>query len=108
MGVAAYNRGSAVVSRQIFGTDEDRRNNHNAEVIAMLNARPKGTRRPFQATVARIDKDGKVWLMNQPEKGWESFGYRYDGINAILADWCVNVTGIGRDKHSEFYAIEPA
>ncbi|MDE2469791.1 MAG: hypothetical protein KGL35_13895 [Bradyrhizobium sp.] len=97
-----------MISRRIFGTDEDRRHNHNAEVIAMLNARHKGDNRIFAPTVARIDESGYVWLMNRREGGWDSFGFRYASIREILSSWLVNVSGLGRDKHSEFYLIEPA
>jgi hypothetical protein len=61
----------------------------------------------FSATVARRDGES-WWLMNRPDKGWSSFGYRYASLGEIEAAWAVTFGKPGRDQCSEFVEVIPA
>lgn len=101
MGIAAYNRGSAVLRREIDGRMPDL----NMEVLRRLNTYPRGTSRLFQKTVVR-SLNGRWILMNRKESGFASFGYEYASLAALFAEWNVFVTGCGTDAHSFFYWVE--
>ena len=63
-------------------------------------------RRLFQDTVIRLELvDGVVaayWLMDKPSKGWESYGFRYLTLEALLRDWDITVGERRRDVHGEY------
>lgn len=77
-----------------------------AEVIANLNALPRGKTRLFGRTVIRRDAYGGWWLMNSQAKGWDSHGYHYPSIEKLIAKWNIVVTGFGGDIHSFYYTVE--
>jgi len=62
----------------------------------------------FQATVARLDSQGSWWLMNTPEKGWASFGYRYASLGEITDRWNVRLGEPSKDSCSVFVPVDPA
>lgn len=111
MGIAAYNRGCAAVSRSIRAdhhTDEESLKVRNMiEIIDRLNTLPRGTSRLYQPTVIRRGSKGDWWIMDHPEKGWGSYGYVYMTLAALLAEWNVWVTGCGQDGCSFFYRVTP-
>lgn len=101
MGVTAYNRGTALLRRQL----DEEMPDHDMGVLRMLNTYPRGNRRLFEKTVAR-SLNGKWVLMNRKEGGFASFGYEYASLKDMFAVWDVFVTGCGKDKHSFFYWVE--
>ena len=103
MGIAAYNRGSVVISRQI----DAERPSLNALLLADLSAFGTGTGRLFQATVIRPAPDGSWWLMDRPEEGWASYGRQFKGLREIANHYALDFTGTGRDEHSEFISVQP-
>jgi hypothetical protein len=103
MGIAAYNRGSAAIRRHLAENDRP----HEFYVLDRLNTLPRGSKRPFQATVVRSDNDGQWWLMNRQQGGWSEFGYPYPSLRELCADWSIMFVGLGCDEHSFFYQVEP-
>jgi hypothetical protein len=63
-------------------------------------------RRLLAPTVIRTDGAGRCWLMSRREGGWASFGYCYESLEALLAEWDVRVTGEGRDGWSRYWECE--
>lgn len=103
MGIAAYNRGTAVICRQIDAEQQS----HWARVLSDLNDSVTGTERLFAPAVARFGSDGHVYLMNKPQDGWASFGYQYRSLREIGREWAVQFTGWGQDAHSLYVNVEP-
>lgn len=87
MGAAAYNRGSAVISRQI---DAEARP-VEFEIMERLNALPKfpdaGT--PFGATRI-IPGNGGFWHQDR-EKGDRGFGFWYPTLHELTRRWRVTI-----------------
>lgn len=105
MGVAAYNRGSRLISRQL----EIQVDNQRA-IIDRLNAiTPRdGAPAPFQAGVIRFDESTKTWwIMNNESKGWASFGFAAKRLDKFFANYRLYATGFGRDGTSLFLRFEP-
>lgn len=101
MGIAAYNRGTKLVSQQIDANLPE----HNSIVVKALNKLPRGTGRIFQRTVIR--RCGSSWyIMNGKEGGFARFSYEYKSLRALFAVWSCYIVGYGRDKHSFFYEVE--
>ena len=108
MGIAAYNRGSEAISRDIIGTDEDRNHKNNLRVLEKINAYPKGKHSPFISGVIRHDMAANCWwFMNREADGFSSHGFAYPTLKACVGDWNINITGWGMDEHSFFYRFEP-
>lgn len=103
MGVAAYNRGSALIRRQIAADDRP----HEFYVLDRLNSLPRGSRKIFEATVIRPDESGRWWLMNRKADGWGEYGIPYDSIRELVAVWSIAIVGLGSDRHSFFYDVTP-
>ena len=101
MGVAAYNRGTMKIARDL---QCDRR--HEFEIMERLDSYPKGERWLVCRTVIRISERGKWWLMNREDRGWGECGIRYDSAKELFADWNIVVVGCRRDKHSFLYDVE--
>jgi hypothetical protein len=100
MGIAAYNRGTEVFSRQIYANLPD----HNDVAIRDLNTMPRGTNEVFGKTVVR--RLGSRWiLMNRKEGGFSSRGYEYRTLGDLFAAWNVYVVGYGNDAHSFYYEV---
>ena len=103
MGIAAYNRGTSLVSRQI----DEQLPDHNSDVVRSINKLPRGESRLWGKTYVRLMPHGKTWiLMNKPEEGFASFGYEYPSLRVMFSHWNAHVVGYGRDKHSFFYVVE--
>ena len=103
MGIAAYNRGSEVVSRQIAENLPD----HNSVVVASLNALPRGEMTLFCETVIRLLPGGGWALMNREEGGFASSAREYKTLRQLFASWKAFVVGYGCDEHSFFYRVKP-
>lgn len=104
MGIAAYNRGTAVLRRQIDASLP------SSEEILLhdLNAVRKGGIVLFGPTVIRRAEDGLWWVMNHPEKGWASYGRYYPTLWAIAREYAFDFLGFGQDEHSMYVAVQPA
>jgi hypothetical protein len=59
--------------------------------IYVERTKPKELRAFTPTVLVRIwEPDGQPWLMNHPEKGWSSFGYRWSWSDlARLAGWTI-------------------
>ncbi len=99
MGIAAYNRGTRLLRRQI-----DEQFDHDVDVVNRLNSLPRGEATILQATVVRSDK-GRWWIMDNEVEGWGAFGYPFDSLSALFARFNVYITGCGQDATSFFYRV---
>lgn len=88
MGVAAYNRGSACISRQI---QEDHYRAPEFELMDMLNSLRKydDCGRPSGSVVVIYDSRG-FWSIECPRNG---FGWWYNTIHELMRRWDVSLTG---------------
>jgi hypothetical protein len=105
MGIAAYNRGTVCLSRQI----DDMRPDHNSEVVRSINELPRGATRLFCATVVRMLPPGDAFkwaLMNRREHGFASSCHAYKTLREMFAVWNCYVVGYGKDDHSFYYEVE--
>ena len=101
MGVAAYNRGSALIQNYCRESITEQM----FKFLQQTDKYPRGTRSLFQPTVIR--NDGEYWhLMNHEEKGWDSFSYAYKSLPALFSLWNIVITGHGKDQGGFFYRVE--
>jgi hypothetical protein len=64
--------------------------------------------RVFGEVIARVDIDGSIWLMNKPERGWSSSGFRVAGWEQLAREWPeLRVWGMGEDEHGRFLRLRP-
>lgn len=70
-----------------------------------MNAIRRG--RLFNPTIARVDLQGTIWLVNSPDKGWASFAYPYASLEELQDRWDVRITTFGVDHHSPYYNVLP-
>lgn len=103
MGIAAYNRSTAALRRQL---DAERPSSEEL-IIRDLNAHPKGSTRLFQATVIRPDAQGRWWLMNRPDADWAEYGRPYRSLWEIAGLYAIRFVGFGHDEHSALVIVEP-
>lgn len=104
MGIAAYNRGSACISRQLDA--EYPRPSAESEIRDRLNAIPKDpdATNLFQGGVVRRDRNRKDWcLMNQKEKGWSSYCIPFASLSDIARRFNIFFIGCGQDEHSFYW-----
>ena len=59
----------------------------------------------LKSTVIRLASDGAWWLMNNPEKGWSSFGFRYSSLFEVLEHWNVQIGALGADEFGTFISV---
>lgn len=61
----------------------------------------------FGEVIARIDElDGSIWLMNKPEQGWSSAGFRVAGWAELARAWPeLRPWGVGQDEHGWFLRL---
>ncbi len=89
MGIAAYNRGSLAIRREIAKNDRP----VEFEIIENLNNLPKyedaGT--PLQGITFAFD--GMRWWALDPVKLWAGFGYYYPSLREAVKRWRVEITG---------------
>src|SRR5262245_25439561 len=100
MGIAAYNRGSEAIRK-----DLDRQ--QSAPEMIMLrdwtehSARFNG-RKIFRPTVIRLDRQGNAFLMNRPDRGWRESAYQYSSVWKIAEHWHLTFLEFGEDEHSRY------
>lgn len=107
MGIAAYNRGSEHLSRQI---SEQYKTPSNEELIReRLNNLPKNPQAKElfgESAIVRYDERGKEWwLMNKKEDGWESWGMRVPSLSYLAKNFQVYFLGVGQDNHSFYWEL---
>ena len=75
MGIAAYRRGSTVISRQLDNTPFEEHPGA-AYVRERIDAIPAGDVRFFGSTIARPEPgpSGGWWLMHKKERGYGEYG----------------------------------
>jgi len=105
MGVAAYNRGSKVISDRL---DAEQRPAVFVilESLTTYSQRCDGMR-ILAPTVARFGDAGVVWLMHRQEGGWREFGYPHRSLWALARTWRLAFVEFGRDEHGRFVRVEP-
>jgi hypothetical protein len=105
MGIAAYNRGTAALRREIDARFPALESLHLDDLTAV--SRASATVDVFQATVIRRDDRGWWWIMNNPDHGWASYGYRYKILWKIARKFRLRFVGFGADSESAFIGVEP-
>lgn len=104
MGIAAYNRGSQVIAKQI--NRDYPKKNVAFEIMDRINALPKfkhGTLSreildskivPFSDKVTIFyDKQQNVWWILDPVKLFDGFGYFYKSLEDLIRSWDIYLTG---------------
>ena len=105
MGIAQYNRGSAIILREIERSDRpkeflviDRLNN------IPLNKNMWGERqgaKPFDLVYIQYDEQHKIFWLHDSVKKENGFGYMYTTIRAIMEQW--NITIISYDATTKIF-----
>lgn len=107
MGIAAYNRGTAALTRSIeqeFGSEKER---HNREVIERINNFPKGKLKPFGPVRIEFDKQRKMWwLMPDTKDRYSRFSWVYADLKSLMNEWSIVVVGYAKDEHGYFYRAD--
>ena len=106
MGVAAYNRGSKLMSSLIDAGSPS----HEAMLFTDLSEHSArlATRRVFCPTVVRFGPlPGEVSLMNRKANGWASSCFSYKSLWTLFREWRLVVIGTGKDEHGSYLAVHP-
>lgn len=53
----------------------------------------------------RFDSRG-IWLLGHREKGWASFGVRFDSWDDLFREFNCRVTSHGEDEHGAYWVVE--
>lgn len=61
----------------------------------------------FDPTVVRFHSTGTFVLVNQPAKGWSSYGHEYSTLNDLLDEWDVRLGPHGQDGCSAYIEAHP-
>lgn len=101
MGIAAYNRGSQLVSRQI----EEKQRPDLFRLLDDLATEPQGTVELYQDTIARYS-NGAWYLMDRPEDGWSSYAKRFANLREIVRAFRVVITGFAWDELGIFATVK--
>ncbi len=65
-------------------------------------------RRIIKSTVVRRDIRGAWWVMNRPEDGWSSYGYKYTSLDDIRSEWSVRLDELVKsDKFGDYVEAHP-
>ena len=75
----------------------------NARLVSLVP--PKSPARLLGPGCVRM-RDG-LWLLNQREKGWTSWGVRLDGWDDLFRRYAVTVTAHGEDEHGLWWEVTP-
>lgn len=106
MGIAAYNRGSAALSRRLDAEQRPATLRFMADVSAF--SAEHGRIVPLAPTVIRFAPDrAGVSIMNKQAGGWASYAYNYPSIWSLAKAWRITLTGFGRDAHSAYFTVVP-
>jgi hypothetical protein len=108
MGVAAYNRGSALLAREIReeyigGRGKDW---EVFEDLTGLSASLPGGDFGAESGI-RLDSAGRFWLMNRLDDGWGEYGVPYSNLREIAKSWRLWFVGWSVDRHGPFIAVSP-
>jgi len=108
MGIAAYNRGSAVIRRQIQADYDKGRDADLFFELTDLSAQVGQVEFGAESGI-RFDSKGRPWLMNRLRDGWGEYGIVYPsrGLRAIAKKWRLWFVGWSRDAHGEFILVAP-
>jgi len=103
MGIAAYYRGNAKISRDLATPLTWERS--EKLLVEQINSLPAGDVRVFTDTViCRVDPIRKdLVLMHQPEKGWASYGVPFKRLSEIRRKYALKLIWFDRDEHSNFW-----
>jgi hypothetical protein len=105
MGIAAYNRGSALLSRQI-DAEQPGLDDLFLRELTELSLREATDFLFAVPTVIRLD-GGKVYLMNKQSSGWSSSCQEFAGLRDVARAYQLVFVGTGRDKHSSYVEVHP-
>jgi len=86
MGVAAYNRGSACISRQM----QAERRPQEFDVMDTLNILEKYEDAGIPSGQVRLEYSHKVWWVFCPKTG---FGFHYKSIHEAVRRWHISIIG---------------
>lgn len=106
MGIAAYNRGTACLSRQT-DAEVDHERARMIDIIDRLNAYPKGSAVPFGPCVLESDRRRGWWVLNAGDDRHSRRGYWFKNQRSAMAAFSVAVTGIAQDRHGWYFTLEP-
>lgn len=97
MGASAYNRGSALISRQI--SEEARP--VEFEIMDRLNSIPKAKDAGTPFTDVRLSASHGGWWILCPKTG---FGYWYSSLHQLMHHWRIVVVGY---ENGDWLATKP-
>jgi hypothetical protein len=105
MGVAAYNRGSDLIRREI---DAEMRP-VEYEIMDRLNSIPKiqsqGGGKVSGPLIIKQDPNGNAWWLLDPEKKFDGFGYFYKTLKALMERWDIQI--VGYDATKDEWSVSP-
>lgn len=100
-GKAAYDRGTAKLSRDIsnqYGKSDVR------HILDHLDRIPPGDVEPLETEGGiRPDGKGNFWLMNRLDRGWAEHGKPYKSLAAIQKKYKLRVIDFRKDKHGDYW-----
>lgn len=108
MGIAAYNRGSECLRRQIEAERVPDAIRNKLEIIERINSYPKGKSRPFAPVLIQPEKRRRVWwLMQDTPDRFSRFAYCYPSLRELMAAWNITIIGTGADGCGFYYRAIP-
>ena len=106
MGIAAYNRGSRNITRQIDAARPSAAALLYDELSAISAS--VATITGFCPTVVRQGPGPGEWsIMSRKDRGWGEYSYTFNSLRALFRVWRLVVTGDGRDQHSWYIEVAP-
>ncbi len=108
MGIAAYNRGSRVITRQIEADLTPFEECPGAAAIReRLDSIAPGKVRLFQSTVARPAPglSGGWLLMNRKDRGYGEYALPFPTLDAIRQAFAIILGAYGKDEHGPYWNI---
>ena len=108
MGIAAYDRASKTITRQIEA-DLARFEEHPgaAAIRERIETITPGATRLFMSTVARPDPgpSGGWLLMNRPDRGYGESARSFQSLDEIRRTYQITLGAYGQDKHSHYWEV---
>jgi len=106
MGIAAYNRGSALLARRI----DEEQPSHLARLLSDLSAysaKENGVELLGPTVVRFGPADGEVSIMDRQDGGWRAYAHTYRSLWHLARRWRVAFVGVERDEHGKFLRVVP-
>lgn len=87
MGIAAYNRGSQLISRQVRPSDSERQDEAMRAIRDRINACPKRAGRRYVTRDLRVWRERGVWHVQPVGCGSGDQSLWYPTLKAAMIDW---------------------